>query len=824
MADPDTSVSLRPTGPFLHVDSGPLQARIYQNSGHIELAGPDLGGAAHAVTVTIAPAASVVAGQLRRLGRIASSTAIPNGLECVQALDGSMARTRLAFVQPDIMRFEVTDWGGETPSTTSLVGASPGSERFYGFGEKFDALDQSGRTVNMLTFDHPGTKGDHSYKPVPWFISTRGYGLHLDSTAESSFAMRTIAQDRFIVTHHDGSLPVHLVYGPHLPDVLSRFTGLVGRPPLPPPFAFGVWISSDVWRSGGELRYAVSKFRERMLPASAVVFDSPWETAYNDFTFNMTQFGQGGTFEGKHFDGFTSLSEMMHFLQQNGLKAICWLTPIVNTTSQHNEVAGQLAVAPNHADGVAKGAFVRAGPGGPPLRVNWWKGEGNSVDFTTATGRDWLTAQVRTLLSASAVTTRSGRSQPAIGGFKTDDGEAATDGGKNYIPETAQYADGHTGRRMRNGYCVAYHQALWNVLKSDGVLFARSGFSGTQKFPGCWAGDNEPNFGQENGLPSVIIAGLSAAMSGFSIWGHDIGGYQNSNFSASPQDLFIRWTQFGCFSPIMQMHRQVDPHTLRQYPWGYPIAGETVEENAALANFRFYARLHLQLFPYICSLARISSETGMPILRPLVLMHQDDPNTFGVQHAYYFGSDMLVAPIVDRDATSRDVYLPKGNWNDFWTGDQHAGGQLFRWSNADHSRLPVFIRTGSVIPMLVDNAETLCDADYVNNPASRTAGTGLLLLVHPGPRSRFLMYDGTELLQENAGATRTVSLTSSARTFRLQIRLAAPPTAVALDSNALSQTSLSDLDKGAAGWSYDGRERLLHIGFHHNGGLGTITY
>jgi alpha-glucosidase (family GH31 glycosyl hydrolase) len=562
-----------------------------------------------------------------------------------------------------------------------------------------------------------------------------------------------------------------------------------------------------------------------MLPASGFVFDSPWETAYNDFTFNVTQFGQGGTFEGQHFDGFTSQGEMMHFLQQNGLKAICWLTPIVNTVSQHDEVAGQLAVAPNHADGVAKGAFVRAAPGGPPLHVNWWKGEGNSVDFTSATGRDWLTAQLRTLLSACSVTTRAGRQQPAIGGFKTDDGEAATDGGKNYIPETAQYADGRTGRLMRNGHCVTYHETLWNVLKSDGVLFARSGFSGTQKFPGCWAGDNEPNFGQENGLPSVIVAGLSAAMSGFAIWGHDVGGYQNSNFSASPQDLFIRWTQFGCFSPIMQMHRQVDPHTLRQYPWGYPIAGETVGENAALTNFRFYARLHLRLFPYIYSLARISSETGMPILRPLVLMNQDDPNTFAVQHAYYFGSDMLVAPIVDRDATTRDVYLPKGSWHDFWTGDQHEGGQLFRWSNADHSRLPVFIRTGSVIPMLLDDAETLCDADYANNPALRTAGTGLLLLVHPGPSSRFLMYDGTELLQENAGARRTVSLTSSARTVRVQIRLAAPPTAVALDGNALSQTSLPDLDKGGAvGWSYDGRERLLHVGFQHQGDPSTITY
>ena len=118
-------------------------------------------------------------------------------------------------------------------------------------------------------------------------------------------------------------------------------------------------------------------------------------------------------------------------------------------------------------------------------------------------------------------------------------------------------------------------------------------------------------------------------MSGFSIWGHDVGGYQNTNFSpVSPADLFIRWTQFGCFSPIMQMHRQVDGENLRQYPWGYPEAGETTDNNRALANYQFYATLHSRLFPYLYTYAKQSSETGVPILRPLVLIHQDDPRTF----------------------------------------------------------------------------------------------------------------------------------------------------------------------------------------------------
>src|SRR5262249_25978144 len=238
---------------------------------------------------------------------------------------------------------------------------------------------------------------------------------------------------------------------------------------------------------------------------------------------------KGGTFEGKHFDGFDSLDEMMRFMQQNGLKVILWMTPFVNTESHDREVPGQLARAANHDQGAAGGFFVRSSPGGPSLSVPWWKGRGSPVDFTNLAARDWFTRQLGTVLTETEVITRSGAKESAVGGFKTDDGESGN-GPNTYIPSTASYADGRTGREMRNAYALEYHKTVWNVLKERGLLFSRSGFAGTQAFPGHWAGDNEPNFGP-NGLPSVIMAGLSAAMSGFAIWGHDVGGYQNNNFS-----------------------------------------------------------------------------------------------------------------------------------------------------------------------------------------------------------------------------------------------------------------------------------------------------
>ena len=236
---------------------------------------------------------------------------------------------------------------------------------------------------------------------------------------------------------------------------------------------------------------------------------------------------------------------------------------------------------------------------------------------------------------------------------------------------------------MRNGYCVEYHKTVLACLATDGVLFARSGFVGSHAFPGCWAGDNEPNFG-DNGLPSVIVAGQSAAMSGFSIWGHDVGGYQDTNFSVSPPNLFMRWTQFGCFSPIMQMHRQVTKEL--QYPWRFG--------DDALNNYRFFAKLHVRLFPYIYTYATQASFTGLPIIRPLVLMAQNDANTFGLEHVYLFGNELLVAPMVTPNSNTRGVYLPAGStWIDFWNHERHAGGQTIQWTNANQSQLPA-VRSG----------------------------------------------------------------------------------------------------------------------------------
>jgi alpha-D-xyloside xylohydrolase len=814
---------------FLTVDQGSLQARISSDTGDIELAGPDLQGNPLANVLKFAPLEVTSAVTVGKIGRISASTTIVVGWELQQDLGGKTVTTRLTFPHDGVMRYEVVDWQDTDPLKISISGASDSHEHFYGFGEKFNALDQAGRQIRMVTFDAPGMKGDRSYKVVPWFVSTRGYGFHFDSSAESTFDMRATHPDRYVITSSFPKLGFNLVYGPKLTDVLARYTAYSGRPSLPPQWVFGPWISSDIWRSGGEVRYAVEKFRALGIPASALVFDSPWETAYNDFRFNMDQFGAKGRFEGNDHAGFSALPEMMSFLQQRGLKVICWMTPFVNDKSTTGEAPGQLSKAGTYNDGAAKGVYVRIRPNGPPLIKGWWKGRGSPVDFTSPAATTWLTDQLKTLVAESAVVTLSGAKEPAIGGFKTDDGEALTDQNSpttpngEYIPLIAAYADGRTGQEMRNAYNFEYLKAISSVLGTNGLLFARSGSSGTHAFPGCWAGDNEPNFGDANGLPSVIVAGMSAAMSAFSVWGHDVGGYQNTNFSTvSPANLFMRWTQFGCFTPIMQMHRQVfpDPNDLRQYPWGYG--------DEALQNYKFFARLHTVLFPYIYTYIKESSVTGLPLMRPLVLLHQDDPQTFGIKHTYHFGNEFLVAPIVKPTPTGavtvRAIYLPEGNWHDFWTQEKHSGKQELLWKNADQQKFPLFIREGGIVPMLLRVPDTLCEANYVNNPAIQTQDAGLQFLIFPSSSpSSFVLHDGTRLTCKVSGVATALTLSSTPRSLLLKV-LARKPATITRDGVAIpEQPSPDSFDAATIAWRHDAGLGFVFVKFQHSGGVAEIA-
>ncbi len=806
-AQPSGSVVLTGQGS----GSDQVHARIYSDSGHIEIFRQAFDGTELGATNVFLPSWAFVNGNSYIIGPVLSVSNMLSGIQVRQTFGNTSVVSRLTFPHDHVVRYEVLDWGGPTPKSTAVAAVSDTNEHFYGLGEKFNSLDQAGKRTRIITDDPPGTKGDKSYKVMPWFISTRGYGFHLDSGAESFFDLRAAANDRYFVDHLFGTLKFNIVVGPNLTDVLSRFTGYTGRPKMSPPWAFAPWMSSDIWHTGGEVRYTISKYREKGIPGSVLVFDSPWEVGYNDFTWNMTQWGNSGTYEGTNYAGFATVTDMMTFLRTNGFYAICWMTPFINTSSVNDGVGGQnTGAAANYAEGTASNYFVRASVGGPPLVTNWWKGTGSPVDYTNPNAALWAQKQLSNLVAVS----QSGGFN-VIGGFKTDDGESGNPPG-SYIPKTAVYFNDKTGQEMQNGYATEYHKTIWNVLGTNGILFARSGFTGSQAYPGYWAGDNKPNYSQDNGLQSVIVAGGSAAMCGYSTWNHDIGAYQNSDFESDKGDLFRRWTQFGAFTPLMQVHRNVNTGNLEQYPWGYGAL--------TLTNYINYAKLHTALFPYIYSYAMEASTNGLPIIRPLVLLNQSDPGVYGINHTYLFGNELLVSPVNAANATTRNVYMPAGAWFDYFTNQRYIGGSNVVWNNSNPLHMPLFVRDGAIVPMISTNVQTLCDAAYVSNPNLVTMDSSLEFLVYPAANSSFTVYDGTSLQCQSNGTVVTLSLTSTARPVLLRVHGSAPAGVERDGVRMPAFTNATDFAAATFGWRYDANTGFVHVKLSHSGGTTQVSF
>jgi alpha-glucosidase (family GH31 glycosyl hydrolase) len=253
-----------------------------------------------------------------------------------------------------------------------------------------------------------------------------------------------------------------------------------------------------------------------------------------------------------------------------------------------------------------------------------------------------------------------------------------------------------------------------------------------------------------------------------------------------------------------------------QYPWRFGAD--------ALRNYVFFANLHTRLFPYIYSCAKEASTSGLPIIRPLVLLHQADENTFGIRHAYLFGDAFLVAPMMAPNATGRAVYLPAGRWLDFWTNAVHQGGQTVTWANPDQTRMPLFVREGAIVPMLPTDVQSLCDAAYVNNPLVSTPDGGLLVQVYPGGVSHFSVYDGTAIDAQGNSASGTVTLSSPARSVQVRI-LANEPAAITRDGTLLPRlTAPADFAVADSGWQFDATTGFIMVKFLHAGGTTEIQY
>jgi alpha-D-xyloside xylohydrolase len=526
--------------------------------------------------------------------------------------------------------------------------------------------------VKNLSVDNEGVKGASSYKPIPFFMSTTGYGMWVDTTGEATFDLNATDKNQIVVDVAAAKLRIVLFTGPEFPGILERFTAQAGRAIVPPYWAFAPWKARDYHQNDAQVKEDVDKNRELGLPASVIVIDSPWATTYNDYKFNPQQ--------------FEDAPGMVKYVHANGYKLVLWHTPWINSKSDPPKEAGfEGKIAPlaeNYQFAADQNLFVKNANGSIYVG-RWWKGEGSLIDFTYYRAKQWWQDQVRQAIAAGA------------DGFKDDDGEG------NFFGDV-KFSDGTDARVMRNGYSVLYNNAMEELiqkdLKGNGVLLARSVTVGANGIGFLWGGDNEASFSPLNGLPTVVTAGLGAGLSGMPLWGADLGGYLGVADTPNAR-LLERWTEYAAFSPLMEVMSSKNIG-----PWDFDANGPA-GSHEALDIYRKYAVLYMSLFPYRYAAAQEAAKTGMPMMRALVLNYQDDPRARVVKDEYLFGDDFLVAPVIDA-GTQRPVYLPAGEWVDYWTGKQVAGGKIVV-ADAPVDVIPVWVRAGAVVPKIPEDVMTL---------------------------------------------------------------------------------------------------------------------
>ncbi len=634
-------------------------------------------------------------------------------------LDGRALARSAIVVRP--LAAGVTEITSEAPALASWEFRIRENEPVYGFGERFDALDQVRRILVNASSDVPGPKGTATYFPVPFFMDLRGYGIWVDTYAEASFDLGVTDHDHFVVRLRDTRLRIVFFEGPRFPIILERFTGLVGRAKLPPYWAFAPWKSRNWYPDAAAVDSDITRYRELGLPASVIVFDSPWATNYNTFEINRQQFADP---EG-----------MIRRIHDAGFKLCLWLTAFVNEstwTPSEPELVGKipLTAASNYEEALRAGYFLRNDSGGVYL-ADWWKGRGALVDFTNPAAVAWWKDQVRKAIRLGA------------DAFKADGGEGS------YLDD-ARYHDGADPAVMRTRYAVLYNQTLESLirsdLKGDGVLFSRSGSVGNHDLPFLWAGDNEADFGQGNGLPSVVRAGLSAGLSGIALWTSDLGGYLKDRRTPGDSVPFIRWTEFSAFSPVMEVHSAINLG-----PWDY---GPT-----ALDIFRTYSRLHMSLFPYRYAAAEEAARTGMPIMRALVLGYPLDAEARRATDEYEFGPDLLVAPVVT-PGTQRAVHLPEGEWVDYWTGARYTGPADLV-VDAPLDRVPLYVKAGAILPRIPDDVMTLVPWRGPGAPPVPTLDDRRVYEIWPGRTRSLVDFEGRRLEVSAEGGRTTLALTGA---------------------------------------------------------------
>jgi len=515
---------------------------------------------------------------------------------------------------------------------------APADERFVGLGEKFTRLDKRGQRALMWNFDAFGSESDRSHKNVPLYLSDRGYGLLVDSGMPMEFDICQSTHSCVQILVPDDLIDYYVIAGPTPGEILDRYDGLTSRPVLPPKWAFGTWMSSGFSVDTQEkVLDRARRIRDGGIPCDVLHLDCYWQTdgAWSDLAWDPTN--------------FPDPTGMLATLAEQGFKVSLWINPYIMTGS------------PAFAETAAAGYFLRRADGSTYV-ADVWHGSYPAcgiVDFTNPGATTWFAGLLRGLL------------KQGVAVFKTDFAEG--------VPADAVAHNGMTGTELHNVYSLMFNDVVAEVTREvagHGMVWARSSYLGGQRHSAQWSGDVNATY---TGMASTLRGGLSHGLSGVPFWSHDAGGFHGT----PTPDLYVRWAQFGALSPLVRFHG-----TTSRLPWDFP--------DAAARDAIEAVRLRYRLMPYLYSAAVTAARTGAPMMRALLVDAPGDPAAWGAELEYRIGPDLLVAPMISPDGR-RQVYLPAGEWVDYWTGEVHTGGR-YLGVHVPLDRVPLFVRRGALIP------------------------------------------------------------------------------------------------------------------------------
>lgn len=566
------------------------------------------------------------------------------------------------------------------------------SEKFFGMGERFSRIEYKGLDIDNYVYNQYRDQGLKTYIPAPFTISSGGYGIYLDTAYYSMFRFGTRkAYTLEIETEVDcleQKSDMYLFYGAPM-EIIPDFLILTGKPVMVPKWSLGPWMSSNNWDNQREVLSQVDLTKKFGIPATVLVIEQ-WSDEATFYIFNDAQYElkdgrdalQYNDFRFENWGRWPDPKTMVDYLHKMGIKVLLWQAPDMKymdgiSHAQRDEDERVM---------LEMGYHVKR-KDGSPYRVpyyEWFKGS-LVPDFTNSAAASWWLKKREYLLT-----------DLGIDGFKTDGGECI------YSDDTV-FSNGKTGAEMRNLYPNLYVKAFWDYAAShtggESITFSRAGYTGAQTVPIHWAGDERSTF---EAFRASIRAGLSAGMSGLVFWGWDIGGF---NGEIPTAELFIRSTEMAALCPIMQYHAETKGEYNRdRTPWN--IANRT-NCPEVIDIYRKYANLRMNLLPYIYSEAVKSVSKCVPMMRSMFLQYPMDSRCMDDWTQYFFGEDLLVAPVINEGERGRKVYLTEGSWCGLLNGTQTAGGENI-YVDAELNDIPVFIKENSIIPLNLDESLELC--------------------------------------------------------------------------------------------------------------------